>query len=214
MNDQEGSIWYPQLPDGYNEPPKETRYFQPYQTTWQGGYPGQQNYPQHPSRPNYPGYPAQPQYPPAPQYPGTPQYPGMHGYYPHYGNHGQHGQRPPASFPPNYGQQPNVPGYPNRPHRPEQPDNPAYGQQQAPSSAPPGHIPEYPDKRLRAVDPGGIAGCLYHYTYIWTSPSNGFWYYPTFVGKKSIAGYRWDARRRRWEYFGIDLQYVDAFRCS
>lgn len=181
MNDQEGSIWYPQLPDGYNEPPKETRYFQPYQTAWQGGYPAQ------------------------------PQYPGMHGYYPHFGNAGQHGQRPHAPFPPNYGQQPNAPDYPNRP---EQPDTPVYGQQQAPSSAPPGHIPEYPDKRLRAVDPGGIAGCLYHYTYIWTSSTNGFWYYPTFVGKKSIAGYRWDARRYRWEYFGIDLKYVDAFRCG
>ncbi|MCM3711636.1 hypothetical protein M3191_13955 [Sporosarcina luteola] len=90
------------------------------------------------------------------------------------------------------------------------------GGQQAPSSPPPNYTPSYPggnQAQLFAVDPGAIRGCLFRYTFVWTSRRNGFWYFPTFVGRTSVAGYRWRSSRRRWEYFGIDLNRIDQFTC-
>ncbi|MGG0671163.1 hypothetical protein ABE073_21835 [Lederbergia citrisecunda] len=90
------------------------------------------------------------------------------------------------------------------------------GGQQAPSSPPPNFTPSYPggnQAQLFAVDPGAIRGCLFRYTFVWTSRRNGFWYFPTFVGRTSVAGYRWRPSRRRWEFFGIDLNRIDQFTC-
>ncbi|WP_199203658.1 hypothetical protein [Sporosarcina sp. P34] len=108
---------------------------------------------------------------------------------------------------PSFPQQPNFPG-----QQPGRPGNPG-GQAAAPTSAPPSQIPSYPEFQAFAVDPGAIAGCLYRFTYVWTSRRNGFWFYPTFVGRQSVAGFQWNSRRFRWEYIGIDLQRIDQFRC-
>ncbi|PID24190.1 hypothetical protein [Sporosarcina sp. P7] len=208
MNQQDEGMWYPKLPDGYPGQQNEAHHQQYHpqygqqqqqQQGWPSGYPGypppnQQN-PQWP--PGYPGYPQQhqpgyPNYPHQPAYPGHSGYPGQHGYPGHHQQHDNHGHH-------------------QDPHHHGQPGG--HPQQSAPTSAPPNQIPSYPDAQLRAVDPGGIAGCLYRYTYVWTSRNKGFWYYPTFVGRTSIAGYRWDPRRYRWEYYGLDLQKIDSFRC-
>ena len=90
------------------------------------------------------------------------------------------------------------------------------GGQQAPTAPPPNFTPSYPggnQPQLFAVDPGAIRGCLFRYTFVWTSRRNGFWYFPTFVGRTSVAGYRWRPSRRRWEFFGIDLNRIDQFTC-
>ncbi|MEV9641415.1 hypothetical protein ABZ756_11955 [Mammaliicoccus sciuri] len=194
MNQSDGHMWYPQLPEGYPGQQYEAYHhtnrpsqFPPHQQGWPGGgYPGGgvpgypppgQSYP--PWQPGYPGqqhgFPNQPAFPGYPSQPNYPGFPGQHG------QHGQHGGQ---------------------------------NQQGPPTSPPPSQTPNYPDAQLRAVDPGGIAGCLYRYTYIWTSRNKGFWYYPTFVGRTSIAGYRWDPRHYRWEYYGMDLKHVDTFRCT
>ncbi|WP_240315703.1 hypothetical protein [Sporosarcina sp. PTS2304] len=99
-------------------------------------------------------------------------------------------------------------GSPNQPGRPGQ-----GGQAMAPTSPPPSQTPSYPEFQTFAVDPGAISGCLFRFTYVWTSRSRGFWFYPTFVGRTSVAGFQWNSRRYRWEYLGIDLQRIDAFRC-
>jgi hypothetical protein len=87
------------------------------------------------------------------------------------------------------------------------------GQQQGgpPASPPPSYTPQE-SPQLFAVDPGAIRGCLYRFTFVWLNNGNSFWFYPTFVGRNSVAGYRW--RRFRWEYFGIDLSRIRSFRCS
>ncbi|MEH6975435.1 transporter, partial [Bacillus sp. JJ675] len=41
-----------------------------------------------------------------------------------------------------------------------------------------------------------------------------FWFYPVFVGRRSIAGYRWRPRQFRWVYFGIDLNEITSFSCQ
>lgn len=97
----------------------------------------------------------------------------------------------------------------------QQPGFPPFGggQQQggAPSSPPPSYTPQE-SPSLYAVDPGAIRGCLYRFTYIWLNNGSSFWFYPTYVGRDSIAGYRW--RGFRWVYYGTDLRRIRSFRCS
>lgn len=63
----------------------------------------------------------------------------------------------------------------------------------------------------QAIDPGAIRRCRFRYVYIWLRNGNSFWAWITFVGRRSIAGYRWNGRR--WVYFGMDLRRIDAFIC-
>lgn len=79
-----------------------------------------------------------------------------------------------------------------------------------PSGPPPSYVPQ---QSTYAIDPGGIRGCLYRFTYIRLENGRRFWFYPVFVGRRSIAGYRWRPRQYRWQYFGIDLDEVSSFSC-
>ncbi|PLR98675.1 hypothetical protein CVD19_04720 [Bacillus sp. T33-2] len=79
-----------------------------------------------------------------------------------------------------------------------------------PTSPPPSFVPQQ-QVETYAVDPGGIARCLFRYTYVWLRGFEQFWFYPTFVGRNSISGYRWTGFR--WVYFGIDLRQIQSFTC-
>ncbi|MDP4163302.1 MAG: hypothetical protein Q8898_09380 [Bacillota bacterium] len=81
----------------------------------------------------------------------------------------------------------------------------------APTSPPPSYTPQEQVSQF-AVDPGAIRRCLYRYTFIWLHNGRSFWFYPTYVGRTSIAGYRW--RGFRWVYYGTDLNRIRSFRCS
>lgn len=81
-------------------------------------------------------------------------------------------------------------------------------------SEPPGRPPSYTPEmspELRAVDPGAIRRCRYKYTYLWLKNRQEFWSYITYVGRKSISGYRWIGYR--WVYFGTDLKNIESFVC-
>jgi len=80
----------------------------------------------------------------------------------------------------------------------------------APTGPPPAFQPTQPAFQTFAIDPGAIRGCLFRFTYIWLN-RDSFWFYPVFVGRNSVAGYRW--RRNRWVYFGIDLNQIQSFQC-
>lgn len=94
---------------------------------------------------------------------------------------------------------PGFPGQPGRPGRPGQPGRPG-------RPAPPPIAPQ-------AVDPGAIRRCLNRVTQVRLENGQRFWFFPTFVGRNSVAGYRWRSRQRRWEYFGIDLDEIRSFSC-
>lgn len=64
---------------------------------------------------------------------------------------------------------------------------------------------------VKAVDPGSIRRCLYRFVFIRLNNGRQFWAWLTFVGRTSVAGYRWNGRR--WVYFGIDLRRIDEFIC-
>lgn len=80
----------------------------------------------------------------------------------------------------------------------------------APDSPPPSFTPTQQQFQTYAVDPGAIRGCLYRFTYVWLY-RNSFWFFPVFVGRQSVAGYRWTGFR--WVYFGIDLDRIQSFQC-
>jgi hypothetical protein len=93
----------------------------------------------------------------------------------------------------------------------------------APTSAPPGFTPSQSQAYsfgggggggqfgVYAVDPGAIRPCLYQFIYIWPSWGPGFWAWLTFVGRRSVAGFRWNGRR--WVYFGMDTRQISSFYC-
>lgn len=95
-----------------------------------------------------------------------------------------------------------------------------------PDTAPPNYIPEKSQAQsfntaapssaggptVFAVDPGAIFPCINQFVYLWTSNGRGFWAYVTYVGPRSLAGFRF--RRRRWQYFGMDLRQIDSFYCA
>lgn len=104
------------------------------------------------------------------------------------------------------------PGFPGGNNFPGGPD--PYNQPQTdgpPTTPPPLFTPQQPKFQTYAIDPGAIRGCRYRFTYIWLDNGNSFWFYPTFVGRRSVAGYRWSFFR--WVYFGIDLDRINSFQC-
>lgn len=81
---------------------------------------------------------------------------------------------------------------------------------QAPTAPPPQFVPQMPATTF-AIDAGGIRRCLFRNTYIWLNNGEQFWFFPIFVGRSSIAGFRWTGFF--WTYFGIDLNRVSSFTC-
>jgi len=118
------------------------------------------------------------------------------------------GNRPPQ-FPP---QQPQWPLQPQQPpHRPPQDGGHGHGRREsAPTTPPPDFIPPQ-TRQARAVDAGAIRGCLRSFMYVWLTNGQAFWMFPTFVGRRSVAGYRWS--RFGWVYTGFDLRMVASFHC-
>lgn len=76
---------------------------------------------------------------------------------------------------------------------------------------PPSFIPQQSTASPFAVDPGAISLCLFRNTYIWLSNGEQFWYFPIFVGPRSVAGFRWNGRF--WVIFGIDTRRIISFTC-
>ncbi|WP_285766377.1 transporter [Peribacillus sp. SI8-4] len=82
-----------------------------------------------------------------------------------------------------------------------------------PYMAPPLFTPKLTGGMLNAIDPGSMKGCLYQNTYVWLRNGRSFWFYPTYVGYNSVAGYRWRNSQQRWSYYGTDASEIQAFQC-
>jgi len=92
-----------------------------------------------------------------------------------------------------------LPGHANNSHRGR------------PPGTPPGRIPEEHHGAARDMSPQAIRPCLNSFTYIRLTNGPQFWMYPTFVGRNSIAGYKWG--RFGWSFTGFDLRGVRSFSC-
>ncbi|SIQ06463.1 hypothetical protein SAMN05878482_101234 [Peribacillus simplex] len=104
---------------------------------------------------------------------------------------------------------PGQPGFPGAPQFPGQPGPPPGSQ--APTAPPPAFIPQQQSASTFAIDPGAISFCLFRNTFIWLNNGARFWYYPIFVGPRSVAGFRWNGRF--WTFFGIDTRQINSFSC-
>ncbi|OUB66431.1 transporter [Bacillus thuringiensis serovar zhaodongensis] len=108
-------------------------------------------------------------------------------------------------FAPQFPDIPELSGFPVIPNFPGQYSS------QAPTVPPPSFIPQQSTASPFAVDPGAISFCLFRNTYIWLSNGEQFWYYPIFVGPRSVAGFRWNGRF--WTMFGVDTRRIISFTC-
>ncbi|NLK88075.1 MAG: hypothetical protein GX279_11390 [Clostridiaceae bacterium] len=79
-----------------------------------------------------------------------------------------------------------------------------------PSGRPPAFTPAQ-QAGVFAVDPGSIRRCMFRYVYIWLDNRQQFWAWLVFVGRRSVAGWRWTGFR--WVYFGVDLNRISSFIC-
>ncbi len=104
-----------------------------------------------------------------------------------------------------------VPSFPGQFGFPGQPGSQISQAPQAPTAPPPSFIPQQAMASPFAVDPGAIRLCLFRNTFIWLTNGEGFWYYPIFVGPRSVAGFRWTGRF--WVIFGIDTRRISSFTC-
>ena len=88
--------------------------------------------------------------------------------------------------------------------------------QSGPPAAPPSFTPSPPQAQQfgatpMAIDQGAIRPCLFRLVYIWPRRGRGFWAWLTFVGRRSVSGFRWE--RNNWRYFGMDLRQISSFQC-
>jgi len=136
-----------------------------------------------------------------PTLPGGGSFPGM-------GPGGQSNFPGPGSFP--GGGQPGFPGPGPFPGGGHGGGTGGGNQEAAPTSPPPSFIPQQNPFQTKAIDPGAIRGCLFRFTYIWLR-RDSFWFYPTFIGRNSISGFRWNGFR--WVLFGTNLNRIESFQC-
>jgi hypothetical protein len=96
-----------------------------------------------------------------------------------------------------------------------------------PRNAPPNFIPEIPStfRRPMGGPPGfgvqyqfggynranEIRACLNRFTFIWLINGNAFWFYPTFIDRRFVQGFRW--RNNGWQYDRIGINRILFSRC-
>ena len=82
------------------------------------------------------------------------------------------------------------------------------GQSSAPMGAPPNFSPPIPAWQQGS---SGIRMCLYRNTYIWLRNGSSFWFFPTFVSRNTIIGFRW--RGIGWIYQIINPNNIRSYVC-
>lgn len=82
----------------------------------------------------------------------------------------------------------------------------------APSEPPPSFVPTQAQATPFAIDSGAISFCQFRFTYLWLRNGQNFWYYPIFIGRRSVAGFRWTGRS--WVFFGVDTNQITSFTCQ
>ncbi|MFD2169805.1 hypothetical protein [Tumebacillus lipolyticus] len=107
------------------------------------------------------------------------------------------------------------PGFPATPGPGGVPGGGPAGVPNPPTTPPPNYTPKKPftaPGAVKAIDPGAIQRCRFRFVYLWLDNGQQFWAFPTFIGPRSLAGYRWNGFR--WIYFGVDLRHIDSFICT
>jgi hypothetical protein len=122
------------------------------------------------------------------------------------------GQSGPGQFPPGQNRPPFTPPgqFPPRPVRPPF-TPPGQTPGRAPTSPPPSFVPSEQRAITFALDPGAVFPCRFRFSYIWPRRGQSFWAWIVFIGRRSLAGYRWTGRN--WVYFAMDLRDIRNIQC-
>jgi len=102
------------------------------------------------------------------------------------------------------------PFIPNFDQGPASENQPAKGFHFRPSTPPPRYIPRKP-VAIAAVEPGALRPCTFRFSYIWLVNGRQFWAYLVYIGRRSVAGFRWTGFN--WVYFGTDMRNIESFVC-
>ena len=78
-----------------------------------------------------------------------------------------------------------------------------------PMIAPPAFTPPFPSWQTGS---SGIRRCINRNTYIWLTNGDKFWFFPKFVGRNAVVGFRW-RRRLGWIFDVIDLRRIQSYQC-
>ena len=113
----------------------------------------------------------------------------------------------PSSPPPGFG----GPGYPPSMSQPSM-----GGNTPAPTAAPPNFTPAMPMTTASSRSgshsgSSGIRRCIYRNTFIWERNGHSYWFFPTFVSRNVILGFRWG--RFGWTFSTINRNSILTFQC-
>ncbi|MFP3919725.1 hypothetical protein U5N28_18130 [Lysinibacillus telephonicus] len=90
------------------------------------------------------------------------------------------------------------------------------GQLQAPTAPPPSFTPQMStfqqQEFTRRGGVGGIRRCMFRNTFIWLRNGNSFWFFPMFIFRNQIIGFRWRGTRG-WVYDSINRNNILFFQC-
>ncbi|TCP58116.1 hypothetical protein EV586_102567 [Tumebacillus sp. BK434] len=154
-------------------------------------------------------------------------FPAMYGYDPRFfpggtsGFPGTPGGFPgtPGGFPGTPGGFPGTPGgFPGTPGGfPGSPGGVPGGPAMAPTTPPPNFVPQKPVTaagfpQQLAVSAPSLRPCLYRFTYVWLRGGGSFWFYPVFLDRRTVAGFRWNGFS--WSYLGLNLNRIEYFQCT
>jgi hypothetical protein len=81
-------------------------------------------------------------------------------------------------------------------------------QSAAPLMAPPMFNPPIPGWQSGSR---GIRSCINRNTFIWLNNGNSFWFFPIFVSRQSVVGFRFG--RFGWTRSSIRLRSIRSFQC-
>lgn len=110
-------------------------------------------------------------------------------------------------FPPGPPSTPSMPGYPGMPGMPGMPSG---GQNAQPMGPPPQFVPT--STNWQQGPPRSMRSCLYRNTYVWLNNRDDFWYFPTFVSRNMILGFRW-RHRFGWVFQPLNPNSIRSFQC-
>lgn len=104
---------------------------------------------------------------------------------------------------------PGMPGHPGMPGMPGYPGMPGGGHNTPPMGPPPQFVPTSSNWQQGSRN---MRSCLYRHTYIWLNNRNDFWYFPTFVSRNMILGFRW-RHRMGWVFQPLNPSSIHSFQC-
>ncbi len=119
----------------------------------------------------------------------------------------------PGSFPmnPPFGRPGSPPMSPPQPGgMPMNPPQPG-GNTPMPMGPPPAFSPAMSSSQSSQSGSSGITRCIYRNTFIWQRNGNSFWFFPVFVTRNVILGFRWG--RFGWMHSTINRDSILTFQC-